>query len=308
MPKNRGFIIMKNLFENSDSSIPFSLGVAHQKYLSAEKGIEEASTTGCSHWYIDGSLHGDMVSDWNQSRINNLKDYIAKTGVQPIFHGNFKAPLGSDVNELRVSAVEYVKKEIDIASQIGAPLIIHGGCIVEPKKVLKAKKIAIDNFIQSIKELSDYAKSVSVDIYLENLSNYKNYLPFHYIFTNIEEYEYVFNQIIDQGNVYMFLDIGHANICQGDSVEVIKKYASRIKAISFSNNNGIKDQHLSINMGTINYKDIVNTITECNWKGIVAFEVRDKSTEEAVSELARICSEVNSQNHANFSTPELEIA
>lgn len=135
-------------------TVPFCTGVAHQKYLSAEKGLQTAVEGDCTHWYIDGSLFGEMVDDWTEARIVSLQAQIEASGVRPIFHGNFKAPLGSDVEAFRVAAVEYVKKEIDIASRLGAPLIIHGGCIVEPKMVLMAKKVALEHYLKSVQELA----------------------------------------------------------------------------------------------------------------------------------------------------------
>lgn len=237
-----------------------------------------------------------MVDQWDESRISNLVNVIAEKHVTPIFHGNFKAPLASDVEQFRFAAVQYVKKEIDLAHQIGAPIIVHGGCIVEPKKIAQAKQIAIENFVKSVRELALYAAGLDVSIYLENLSNYKYYRPFHYIFTYLEEYDYVLTRV-GLENVYFFLDIGHANICQGDPAAVITKYGDRIKGISFSNNNGAQDQHFGINKGTLNCRAVVRAIVESDWKGLVAFEVRDQSTEKSVEDLLTVYRSVANERH-----------
>lgn len=101
-------------------TVPFCTGVAHQKYLSAEKGLQTAVEGDCTHWYIDGSLFGEMVDDWTEARIVSLQAQIEASGVRPIFHGNFKAPLGSDVEAFRVAAVEYVKKKRSISPAVWA--------------------------------------------------------------------------------------------------------------------------------------------------------------------------------------------
>lgn len=276
----------------SSANVPFCTGVAHQKYLGAEKGIRDAFESGCTHWYVDGSLHGEMVDDWDDQRIDSLNRQIQETGVKPIFHGNFKAPLGSDVEAFRAAAVEYVKKEIDIASRLGAPLIIHGGCVVEPKMIVQAKKIALDNYLKSIVELSQYASEKGLtDIYLENLSNYVNYRPFHYIFTHDAEYTYVIERLLGHKNVFLFLDAGHANIEGGRPAEVIRKYHRLIRGISFSNNNGIQDQHFGIHDGTCDYRDVVNAIIETSWRGLVAFETRNQSAQAALRDLCGLYQE-----------------
>ena len=270
------------------SEVPFCTGVAHQKYLSAEKGIRTAFESGCTHWYIDGSLAGEMVENWNDERIDNLNRQIQETNVKPIFHGNFKAPLGSDVEALRAAAVDYVKKEIDIASRLEAPLIIHGSAIVEPRMVVMAKKIGLDNYLKSIIELSEYATCKSTDIYLENLSNYVNYRPFHYIFTHEAEYAYILERLLGHDNIFLFLDAGHANIEDGRPADVVRKYHRLIKGISFSNNNGVQDQHLGIHDGCCDYRDVINAIVETEWQGLVAFETRNQSAQAALRELAAL--------------------
>ena len=91
---------------------------AQQDYLKAEDGILKAAEQGYSHWYIDGSLPGERPGDWNYQRIRTLNEMIATVGVKPIYHGNFKAPLGSDVPELGRSALEYIKREVDLSAAI----------------------------------------------------------------------------------------------------------------------------------------------------------------------------------------------
>lgn len=276
---------MLNLIdENKD----FCLGIAHQKYQSAEDGIQEAFNSGCTHWYVDGSLIGEMVENWNDERIENLNNTIGTLKISPIFHGNFKAPLASDVEDFRVTAVKYVKKEVEISQKINAPLIIHGGCIVEPKLIVKAKKIALNNYVTSIKELAEYAGERGVDIYLENLSNYKNYRPFHYIFTHMDEYSYVLDKLEAYSNVHLFFDIGHANVCGGEMVDVINNFHNKIKGISFSNNNGIQDQHFGIHDGTIDYEPVMASIYKNNWQGLIAFETRNQSAKDAFQDLVNL--------------------
>lgn len=274
--------------ENYLLDLPFCLGVAEQRYLLAEEGIVSAFKNKCTHWYIDGSMHGDMVDRWSADRISYLNKLIEHYKVMPIYHGNFKVPLASDVNDLRLAALHYVKKEIDVCEKINAPLIVHASCIVEPRLIVKTKRKALENYVNSINEIGKYADKKGVVLFLENLSNYKNYRPFHYIFTNLDEYNFLFDKIENMHNIYFFLDIGHENICNGDSIEVIRKHHNIMAGISVSNNNGIRDQHLGINDGSVDYKKIVATLIECQWKGILAFETRNKSIEKNIQDLSDI--------------------
>lgn len=162
---------------------------------------------------------------------------------------------------------------------------MHAGAVVEPRLVTKTKKLALKNYANSLQELHEYADQKGVMLLLENLSNYKNYRPFHYIFTEVDDFDYVLSQI---KNAKFFLDIGHANIGEGSPGEAIKRFHKNIVGMSFSNNDGIRDQHLALGKGTINYKDIVSTILECNWKGIVGFETRGRELMRSIADLKEI--------------------
>lgn len=275
-------------------SLPFVNALAHQKYLIAEKSIIEAVQSHCTHWYLDGSLYEDMVDKWNDIRVQQLKDMIITHNCKPIFHGNFKAPLASDVLNFSEAAISYVKKEIDLCSKINAPLIIHAGAIVEPRAVLRAKKVGLQNYARAVKILSEYASLKNVTLLLENLSNYKNNRPFHYLFTNYEEYEYIFTQIekCNISNVFLFFDVGHSNVGNQDTTKVFTDFNYYIKGISLSNNDGSKDQHREIMTGSLNYYELVEAILKTRWYGLVAFETRGINTRNALSQLEIIYNEL----------------
>jgi L-ribulose-5-phosphate 3-epimerase len=275
--------IKKTIKQNTDKPA-FVAGYALQNYSSAEKGIIDAYENGYQYWYIDASLSLDAHNKWNVKRIDNMIGLIEKHNIYPLIHGNFKVPLGSDVDELRNAAIEYTKREIDLASALSAPLIIHGGAIVEPRLVRKAKNEAINNFLSSLNVLCRYANTKKVELYLENLSNYKNLNPFHYVFTHEEEFDFIFTAT----DIKFFLDLGHANIGNPSPKSIFEKFYKRIVGMSFSNNNGHRDQHRSLSKGTIDYKQIIASIIFTEWKGIVAFEIRDNDPDICIRELKKI--------------------
>ncbi len=254
-------------------------GFALQAYLKAEEGILHASQNNYDYWYIDGSLHSEFPEQWPQERIVALVALCEQIKILPIYHGNFKAPLASDVEFLRQAAVEYVKKEIDICANFPCPLILHGGALVEPRTIREAKERGLRALITSLKELQAYAKERNVLLLLENLSNYPNYRPFHYIATKVEEFEMIFSE----AEVSMFFDFGHANVNAEIPVEdFFKRCASRVAAVSMSNNNGNLDQHLKLHDGNINYADVLSLMKQLQWQGIVCFEVRNMNPKKVI--------------------------
>lgn len=273
---------------------PFVTGFALQNYLTAEKGLIEAQLNHYQQWYIDCSLQSEKPSAWSDVRINTLLASIHQYQVTPIIHGNYKIPLAADVEELRATAIDYTKKEITFAAKLNAPLIVHGGAIVEPRLVIKTKKKALDAYLDSLISLKAYADTLGVTLYLENLSNYKNYHPFHYIFTHEDEFSYILESI----DLPFFLDLGHANICNGNPLKIFNKFHKRIIALSLSNNNGIHDQHLGLYEGSIDYTHIVSAILDTHWQGVIAFETRGKTPESSIKELCLLYEQIkNASKH-----------
>jgi len=275
------------------SYLPFASAYATQNYLPAEEGILMAADSDFDYWYVDLSVHNDFVRNWDEQRIDNLKNLVAAHSVSPIFHGNYKIPLSSDVEELRQIAVSYVKREVELSGQFGSSLILHGSAIIEPRNVSFAKKQAMNNLLKSLKELVEYANQCNTEVWIENLSHYPDYRPFHYIFCCEEEYDFIFGSL----DIPFFFDIGHANVNAKAPVErLITKYSNRIAGMSLSNNYGNKDQHYGIERGTLNYNGIIQVIIEAGWKGIIAFETREKSPAGSLNELKTVYSTVCNEN------------
>ena len=270
--------------QNDPKSL-LATGFALQPYMKAEEGVRYAAEHDFDFCYLDGSLHSDFAKQWTRSRIDNLIDICDETKVKPIFHGNYKVPLSSDVEEMRLAAIEYVKREIDICAKLTCPLIVHGGAIVEPRKTLVVKNLALESLIKSLIVLKKYAEEAHVELWLENLSYYPEYKPFSYVGTTMTEFAYILNNI----DVKMFFDFGHANVNAEIPVEeFFKQFHGSIAAISVSNNSGKLDQHLGIHKGSINYSKILKLMIELKWKGIVGFETRNIKPSNSIREFTTI--------------------
>lgn len=256
---------------------------AQQNYLTAELGIQEAAKQGYSHWYIDGSLPGERPADWSESRIKAMRETISKVGVKPVYHGNFKAPLGSDVREMSGAALEYIKREVDLSSALGgAPVIVHGGGIVEPRLVIEARRSGLNSLIDNLGELVDYARGRNVEIWLENLSNYTKFHPFYYICVNEEEYAEVLGNV---PGLKFFFDVSHAHVNEGDPVKVFERLHQHVVGMSFSDNKGERDSHFPLGRGSLDYPGLVKSILKHEWRGLVGFETRGSTLSESIAYL-----------------------
>lgn len=273
--------------------VPFIAGTAQQKYLNAEEGAKSAAANGYSHWYVDGSLVGERPADWSAARIEALRDNARQLGVKPIYHGNFKVPLSSDVKEMREAAIAYVTREIDLSAALGAPLILHGGGIVEPRNVKEARHIALDGMVENVNRLAEYANDRGVKIWLENLCDYNKFHPFYYIYTKFDEFDYVLSRV---PAVSFILDASHAHVNSGDPVRVFDAFYDRIVAMAWSDNMGVLDSHMPLGRGNVDYPRLIKSIIEHNWSGVLSFETRGSELTDSLAYISRVAAAVSNND------------
>lgn len=263
---------------------------AQQDYLGAEPGLLEACRQGYSHWYIDGSLEGERPDDFDEARIAGLRRAMAASAMHPIYHGNFKSPLGSDVPALAAAALAYAKREVDVCAALGgAPLIVHGGGVVEPRRVAASRQAGLVQLIANLTELVDYACARGVEVWLENLCNYTDLHPFYYICTTGQEVSQVLHAVPGLG---MFFDVSHAYVNGGDPVAMFDQLAPRIVGMSFSDNAGMRDSHLPLGRGTLDFATLLLHIERRRWRGLIAFETRGSTLMQSLIHMDQLLAEM----------------
>lgn len=275
-----------------NNSLPFVTDFAIQNYMSAEKGIVFAAEHGFQVWYIDLDIKEDKLDNWDTARINQLHNLIKKYMIKPILHSSFTAPLAVNIQELRQAGIQTVKKEIDLAYQLNAPIIIHGGAVSKINTCKSSKESATRTYLSSLLELQEYANKFNVSLYLENLCNFINDQSYHYVFSEVEEFQY----ILDQIDLSLYLDIGHANLSNNCPIDIFKQFNKRIVGMCFSNNDGINDLHLDIEDGNIDYKELVKSIIETKWNGLVAFETRNQIARQNITSIVNIYNSLSYKN------------
>lgn len=78
--------------------------------------------------------------------------------------------------------------------------------------------------------------------------------------------------LTDVPSMNVILDIGHYNIT-GESIEAFfARFHSHIKAISFSDNDGLRDMHAPLGRGSIDWQAIRDMIDQLDWNGVLIFE------------------------------------
>ncbi|GGO99531.1 hypothetical protein GCM10012280_66200 [Wenjunlia tyrosinilytica] len=265
------------------SGLPFVSGIAVQRYLAAEEGLDAAYAEGCTHWYIDMSLPSELPDQWPRARRRGLAARARTLGLTPIIHGNFRVPYATEITELRNAALGYLRTELRLAADLNAPaVIIHGGAYVEPRPTRSGREATLARFISTLEVAQADATSLGTELWLENLSHYPRFRPFTYVFTRREEYAQVLARI---PTTRFILDVGHANVNQSMALPALREFAPSIAALSLSNNDGSADDHLGLDHGTLVVADLLQAVHRVNWRGVIAFETRGESAGAGVEVL-----------------------
>jgi sugar phosphate isomerase/epimerase len=172
----------------------------------------------------------------------------------------------------RNRAIEYVKKCIDFAVEINAPLII-----VIPSCVAKVKPLApIENewawAVASVKEVGKYAEDMGILIAIEPINRYETYL------INNCEQALKFIQEVSLENVRIMLDCFHMNIEEDDPAAAVRKAGRNLIHVHIADSN-----RQSAGRGHIDFKSIVRSLKEIDYQRYLAMEPLPPAADPYVS-------------------------
>jgi len=173
----------------------------------------------------------------------------------------------ADLTEsIRRVSLEETLLSVETAKEIGAEkVVLHPGII--SGMGMFAVDIARKYAFESLEIIVNRAEKLGVKLCLENMP------PRFKTFFRADEFEEIFKIF---PSLHMTLDIGHANIdCKVENrgLEFIQKLKSRLSHIHISDNNGKKDEHLSIGQGNINFQEITSVLIKQGYKNTITFEI-----------------------------------
>lgn len=171
--------------------------------------------------------------------------------------------LASHNQLIRNSSITAVKRSMDRAVEWNADLVVvHPGSMP-----IMGKKIAdsiLKYNLESLVECADYAQDLGIYMCVENMPVIEGLL-----YQDLNE----LNSLLEEIEVYMTLDVGHAHN-SGFSSSQMFDYPL-IKHVHLSDNDGTFDQHNALGTGNIDFDSLFKNMAEAQYDGIVVVEVKD---------------------------------
>jgi sugar phosphate isomerase/epimerase len=210
--------------------------------------------------FIDLTLEPPGAATWKVN-VETLRSLLSEHGLGVVGHTAFYLPIASSFESLRKAAVDELKRAAEIFAKIGAKWMnIHPdghAPFIDEATVVRRN-------IQSLVEISSFAKEVGVGIMLENVPGR---------FNSVAQLTPIFEAVPDLG---LHLDIGHSNLAveHNTAAELIRKFSSRLAHVHLHDNRGgHADLHLALGMGNLDVPLYIRELRESGYDGTITLEV-----------------------------------
>lgn len=211
----------------------------------------------------------NVSEEKKQEYINNIKRFMKYPNFTIVCH----LPYGINCNPATLNNLEHTLQiyydAIDFASQFNVKCAtLHPGHL--DKNFSHQQSLAIS--IQSCQKICDYAKQYDMDIAIENMVNPDE------LCLKLEEMIF-YHQQVNRNNLKLTLDCGHyhASSTNEKSKKDLSEYAitfkDKIAHLHLHDNCGVKDQHLKLGEGTIDFKTYFKTLKDIGYNGLYGSEV-----------------------------------
>jgi fructoselysine 3-epimerase len=216
------------------------------------------------------------VQDTTAADIDDLRRVLARTGLKPAslnantatgyYRRDFWEPLfepsiANPDGTARRWRIDYSKKCIDLAQQLGAPCIsLTAGRLANTL----SPEQSMDLLVEALWELVEYAGNRNIRIGLE-------YEP-GLLIENCREMHWLLQQI-DSPFLGVNLDLGHSHVQGEDPAAVLTLFGERIVHVHLEDIGGRKHFHLIPGLGQVDFAGIFRLLEASGYDGFVTVEL-----------------------------------
>lgn len=229
------------------------LGLTKTIDIFAEAGFEGIDfNTDLKEYYTDAH---------DEAFYKSVKQYANDKGI--IFEQTH-APFGSSYTDEARTAQRFndIIKGMRHSSWLGAEQVV-----VHPYNHLSYKDGKYDYMMESnlnfYKKLIPYAEEFQIKIAIENIVG---------AITETPEGLLELVNLLDNDVFTICYDVGHANLCEQDPVEMLRKLGNRIGCTHIHDNAGVRDIHYLPYYGKIDWESVMKAFAEVGYEGNLDYE------------------------------------
>lgn len=249
--------------------LPGLTGVACQGRWAPSQALTFAGEHDLTHFYVDSSS-----KDYRREMTLAMAEV---RNCQMIFHGDYRRAIASPNAAVQREAIDGVLTEIEIASQLRAPLIVHATSAMPLHGNIPDHDASLQAFDAALTALEGPARQAQVPLWIENLP-----LDEAAVFNTAADYALILERHPAVSVVY---DVGHAHVANQNPFELLRQFPDRIAALSLSDNDGVFDRHWPLGQGSIRFDELLRIVEAVRWRGLYVFETMGSNIEADVTHL-----------------------
>lgn len=226
--------------------------------------INRAASIGFDAVEITAALHLPIES--TPERRKEVKGWIKDAGLECsalhyIFDGSVK--LATPDRELNTKCIEYLKKVVNVASDMESRTVIVGsGGDTRHLDCEDDREEATKCMADVLRQAGEYAKGKDVHLAVEAINRYET----NFLNTMQEATEFI--QLVDHPNVGTMADTYHMNIEEVSPAESVRKYGYALENLHFADSN-----RMAPGTGHFDFKAVADALKEIDFDKYISFEV-----------------------------------
>jgi D-psicose/D-tagatose/L-ribulose 3-epimerase len=221
------------------------------------------------------------IEDPETIDVTSIRNHLNEVGLQALVCGAFgpNRDISSDDESVRQQGVDYIKTCIDIAAQLGSPLVsgpmysaTGKARLLSPEEKKNQWNLAAEN----MRIVADYAAEKGIKLAVEPLNRFET------DFLNTVQQGLDFFALVDRENVGFLLDTFHMNLEEKDIAAAIKLAGNKI-----FNFHSCENDRGTPGTGHIPWNEVFQALKEISYDGPVVIE----SFTTEIKEIARAVSQ-----------------
>ena len=228
------------------------------------------------HGYTGWEIVQEGTQCLTSETLTHVQDIHDTTNLELTLHLPFSdMNLGGLNTGIRNEVLHQMKDYLKIASDFVELAVVHPGYLSPHGAQLP--DLAWQTNIESLQSICDFAADCGIMIAVENMPEVPK------IFGKYPKEMLQMVEEVNRDNVGLTIDIGHANT-MGPKImdDFLKMYKGRISHVHLHDNMGKKDEHLPLGKGNVDWKHVMDSLS--NYKGRFVTEVNcvDEGVESLV--------------------------
>ena len=182
------------------------------------------------------------------------------------WHAGEVRDLASSDESVRSYAVRYAQKCIDLAAGLDEPPLLEIAAVppVSEYPVTSVPRAVLRrNFVQSARELSDYAAPRGVDVAIEPINRFEGYAGF---LNSIVEAKSIADEV-GADNLGVLADFFHVNIEDASLTDTLRLAADKLMCIHLADNN-----RQAPGTGHIDFLQVIRTLNAMGYGGYLSLD------------------------------------